>query len=100
GKAATPVLAKELGSPNTDVQAAVIRLLNRMPGADVTQILAKQYAGLSPVGQIRVLAALGEREDAADARPIATQALKSAVPEVRTTALMVLGKVGDGASVP
>ena len=101
GKAAIPVLAKELGSPNADVQAAVIRLLNRHAVARTSlRFFAKQYAGLSPVGQIRVLAALGEREDAAAARPIATQALKSAVPEVRATALMVLGKVGDGASVP
>jgi HEAT repeat protein len=99
GRAAIPSLAKELNSPNSDLQAAAIRLLNRMPGADVTAIFTKQYAGLPPFGQIRVLAALGQRGDAAVIRPIATQALKSGVLQVRTAALMAIGKVGDGSSV-
>ena len=34
GAAAIPLLEKELGSANADVQAAAIRLLNRMPGAE------------------------------------------------------------------
>jgi HEAT repeat protein len=99
GAAAIPVLAKELASSNADLQAAVIRLMNRIPGDGVTAIFTKQYASLAPLGQIRVLTALGERDDSAAARPVATQALKSAVPEVRVAALIVLGKAGDGASV-
>src|SRR5262249_33911627 len=76
-----------------------IRLLNRMPGTDVTAIFAKQYAGLSPIGQVRVLAALGERGETSVTRPIVMQALKSGVLEVRTAALVAMGKVGDGSSV-
>jgi HEAT repeat protein len=99
GNAAVPLLERELASTNADVQAAAIRLLNRMPGA-VAAIFAKQYAALKPVGQVRVLTAWGERDDGASARPIAMQAVKSPVPEVRTAALTLLGKVGDAASVP
>ena len=53
-----PVLEKELGSSNADVQAAVIRLMNGIPGSVVTAIYVKRYAGLTPAGQIRVLTAL------------------------------------------
>lgn len=100
GKAAIPILVKELASTDAGVQAAATRLLSGMTGPDVTAILLKGYAGLPPIGQMRVLTALGEREDSAAARTIATQALQSGVPEVRTTALLVLGKVGDGTSAP
>jgi HEAT repeat protein len=100
GKAAAPVLVKELASTNPDVQAAVISLLSRMPGSDIAALFGKQYTGLTPIGQIRVLTALAEQGDAAVARPLATQALQSVVPELRTTALRVIGKVGDGSSVP
>ena len=100
GEAAIPVLEKELGASNADVQAAAIRLLNAQRGAPVTAIFVKRYSGLSPAAQIRVLTALGERDDAGAARPVATGALKSTVPEVRAAAIAVLGKVGDGTSVP
>jgi HEAT repeat protein len=100
GAAAIPVLEKELASPSADVQAASIRLLNAMPGPAVTAIFVKRHADLTPSGQILVLTALGERNDAAAVRPLLMEALKSAVPEVRTTALSVLGKVGDASSVP
>ena len=97
--AAVPILEKELGSTNSDVQAAAIRLLGGMPGEGVTAIFVKHYAGLTPIGQIRVLTAMGERKDAAAARPLLQEAWKSTIPEVRTTALAVLGKVGDGSTV-
>ena len=87
GEAAIPVLEKELGSPNPDVQAAAIRLLNGTPGAAVTAIFVKRFAGLTPIGQLRVLTALGERNDAAVARPVVIEALKNPVPEVRTAAI-------------
>jgi len=99
GKSAIPVLAKEFNTTNDDVQAAIIRLLNRMPGADVTAIFATQYTNLSPIGQIRLLAAMAERGDTAVTLPVAMQALKSSIPEVHTAALRAIGRVGDGTSV-
>ncbi|MCX6628242.1 MAG: HEAT repeat domain-containing protein [Candidatus Solibacter sp.] len=97
--AAVPLLEKELGSSDADVQAAAIRLLNGVPGAIVTAIFVQRYAGLTPTGQIRVLTALAERDDVAVARPAVMEGLKSAVPEVRATAIATLGKAGDGSSV-
>jgi HEAT repeat protein len=97
--AAIPALSKELGSANAVIQAAAIRLLNRIPGAGVTTLFVTQYGGLNPIGQIRVLSALADRGDAA-ARPAVTDAVSSAEPEIRTAALAALGKVGDASSVP
>jgi HEAT repeat protein len=98
GKAPLPALAKELSSPDPDIQAAAILLLNRIPGADVTAIFLKQYPSLSPMGQYRVLHALAGRGDPS-ARPLALSALKSPVPELREAALFALGRIGDASSV-
>jgi HEAT repeat protein len=100
GKAALPLLSRELGSPAAQVQAAAIQLLNEMPGADVTALLVKSFPNLSALGQIRVLAALARRGDAGGARLVVTKALESSTPEVRSEALSALGKVGDASSVP
>lgn len=100
GKAAIPLLESELGASNADVQAAAIRLLHAQAGAPVTAIFIKRYPGLPPAAQIRVLTALGERNDGSAALPVVTGALKSSVPEVRAAAIAALGKVGDGTSVP
>jgi HEAT repeat protein len=97
-KAALPVLSRELGSTSSEIQAAAIRLLNRVPGAGVTALFQKRYPGLSPIGQVRVLSALADRGDAA-ARPTVTAAVKSATAEVRTAALEALGGIGDASSV-
>ena len=70
GQAAIPLLEKELGASNADVQAAAIRLLNAQRGAPVTAIFVKRYPGLPPAAQIRVLTALRERDDAGAARPV------------------------------
>jgi HEAT repeat protein len=51
------------------------------------------------MGQVRVLAALGERGDER-ARPVAMQAVKSRTPEIRTAAIQALGKIGDASAVP
>ena len=87
GKAAAPVLVKELASTNRRRPGRCHQPPESYAGADIAALFAKQYAGLTPIGQIRVLTALGEQDDAAVARPVATQALQSVVPEVRTTAL-------------
>jgi len=99
GKAAVPLLSKEVASAHSEIQAAAIRLLSRIPGSDVTATLAKQYPAVGPMGQVRLLAALGERGDPA-ARPVATEAVKSPTAEVRAAALAALGRIGDPSSVP
>ena len=99
GKAAVPLLSKEVASAHSEIQAAAIRLLSRIPGSDVTATLAKQYPAVGPMGQVRLLAALGERGDPA-ARPVATEAVKSPTVEVRAAALAALASIGDPSSVP
>ena len=99
GKAAVPLLSKEVASAHSEIQAAAIRLLSRIPGSDVTATLAKQYPAVGPMGQVRLLAVLGERGDPA-ARPVATEAVKSPTVEVRAAALAALGRIGDPSSVP
>ncbi len=99
-KAAIPVLAREMGSSNPRVQAAAVTLLNTMPGADVAALFVEQFPRLAPLGQIRVLAALAGRGDAAAARPVAMEALSSSIPELRAEAVRALGHVGDASSVP
>ena len=99
GKAAVPLLSKEVASAHSEIQAAAIRLLSRIPGSDVTATLAKQYPAVGPMGQVRLLAALGERGDPA-ARSVATEAVKSPTVEVRAAALAALASIGDPSSVP
>jgi HEAT repeat protein len=97
-KAALPLLSRELGSTSSDVQAAAIRLLNRVPDTEVTALFVRQYPGLSPIAQIRVLSALADRGDRS-ALPSVAAAVKSATAEVRTAALAALGKIGDASCV-
>jgi len=89
-------LARELGSDNSDVQAAAIRLLSAQQGGPA--ILIERYPSLPPIARYRVLCALADRGDAA-ARKLVTNETKSSAPEIRTAALTVLGKIGDPSSV-
>jgi HEAT repeat protein len=98
GKAALPLLAKELAAANADVSASAIGLLNRIPGSEVTALFLKHYAALPPMAQARILAALGDRGDPA-ARPLAIQAVRSTSPDIRLAALAALGRIGDASTV-
>jgi HEAT repeat protein len=80
------------------MQAAAIRLLNAMPGPDITRLLARHYGKLPPPAQVRVVAALGDRGDGSG-RAVVTEAVKSPHGSVRKAALEALAKIGDGSSV-
>lgn len=97
GAGAVSELTKELNSTNSNAQLAAIRLLKGIPGHEITTLLVSRFAGLPPAAQVRVLAALGGRNDT-PARPAVTQALNSADPAVRVAAAQALEQLGGGSS--
>ena len=80
------------------MQAAVIAMVREMPGEGITKALAKELPNLSPVSQVQLISALGDRGDPA-ALPAVTAATKSADETVRIAALKALGQLGDAGSV-
>jgi HEAT repeat protein len=98
GKSSVPVLIAELGSTDAGLQAAAIRLLSGLPGAEVTNALMQQYPKLQPPAQVRLMAVLGARGDVA-AKELVMNTARNSTGEVRASALAALGKIGDAASV-
>ncbi len=80
------------------MQPVAIRLLNGIPGPDITRALVTELPRVPAFAQVHVLTALAYRGDVA-ARPAVLSALKNDVPEVRAAALAGLGKLGDESSV-
>jgi HEAT repeat protein len=97
-KTAVPLLVAEMKTDDSERQVNAIRLLSRLPGAEVTKALVPEFGRLTPVGQVHLLTALASRGDAS-VRPVVSSALKSSEPAVRAAALSALGQVGDESSV-
>jgi HEAT repeat protein len=91
-------LTAELASKSLIVQTAAIRILNEIPGQDVTGLLALHFPKLSPAMQALVVSAVADRGGPA-ALPLLLEAIKSTAAEVRVAALQGLGKAGDPSSV-
>ncbi len=98
GNQAVAELKKELASSSPGLRSAAIRLLNDIPGADITKFFIENFAKAPADVQVRIITALGNRADES-ARPLVTNAVKSSEPAVRKAALVALGKIGDGSSV-
>jgi HEAT repeat protein len=98
GKGALPYLTAAIESGDSQMQTVAIRLLNGIPGQDITQALMAEAPKVPPFAQVHLLTALAYRGDVS-ARPAILAALKSNVPEVRAAALAGLGKLGDESSV-
>ena len=97
-KAAVRALTVEIESKDPEVRAAAIKLLNGIPGSDITRVMVSEFPKLPPFGQVQLLTAMAYRGDAS-AKPTILAALKSTAPEVRAAALVGLGKLGDESSV-
>ena len=96
GREATPLLIEALrDNRSAPVRTAAISFL--AAGGEV-QVLMKELPALPPEFQARVIAALGERGDAA-ARPAVMAVLKSPDPAVRIAALESLATLGDATVV-
>jgi len=98
GKDATPALTAEMESPDPVLEAVAVRLLNGLPGSDITKVMVAEFPKVPAFGQAHLLTAMAERGDAA-ARPTLLAAVKSSTPAVRAAALAAIGKLGDEASV-
>jgi len=98
GKGAVPSLTAALESGDSQMQPVAIRLLNGIPGSDITAALVAEVSKVPPFAQVHLLTALAWRGDVS-ARPAVQVALKSDVPEVRAAALAGLGKLGDDSSL-
>ena len=98
GKESVTLLSQAIEGPEERIQAVAIRLLNQMPGPEITRMLIEQLPKLSATGQVRVLAALADRGDTS-ARPALLGAMKSGAPEVRIAGLEGLGRLGDASTV-
>ena len=98
GKDALPALTTALESGAAQLQPIAIKLLNAIPGPDVTRLLVDELPKVPAFAQVHLLTALAHRGDGS-ARPAILAALKNNVPEVRAAALAGLGKLGDESSV-
>jgi len=97
-KAISQVLAA-LSSQDGKLQAASIRLLNSLPGENMTSIMMEQIPKLSLPAKVQMVSALADRGDR-KALPVVVQACHSSEAELRQAALAGLGKLGDSSVVP
>jgi HEAT repeat protein len=95
---AVSMVLEILRSGDQELQAVAIAMVKEMPGAEVTEALAKELPNLSAAGQVQLLSALGDRADTA-ALPAVVSAVQSKEPSVRIAALRALGQLGDASSV-
>ena len=95
---AVSIVLDILRSNDQEMQAAAIAMVKEMPGAEVTEALAKELPNLSAKSQVQLLSALGDRGDVV-ARPAVVTAVKAEDQSVRIAALRALGQLGDDSSV-
>ena len=98
GKGAMIHLTAALESDVPRMQAAAIRLLDRMPGTEITQVFISACSRLEPTAQVRILTALAGRDPAA-ARPVLSAAVNHPSAQVRVAALEAFAKAGDASSL-
>ena len=98
-RAAVPMLTAGLDSTSVDVQAAAIRFLSGIDGAEITATLVQRFPKLPVAGQVRLLAALADRGDVM-AEPLFVTTAKNSTGDLRVAALAGLGKLGNSSSVP
>ncbi|RPJ87349.1 MAG: hypothetical protein EHM18_01575 [Acidobacteria bacterium] len=99
GVAAIPTLFSALTDAEAPVQAAAIKLLFQFQSPSVTKELIKTYPDLREPTKIRLLAALGEGNDAASVSFVMEEAKKASAP-VRAAALQALARLGNASCVP
>jgi HEAT repeat protein len=97
GKEAIPALTAEMESPDPVLEATAVRLLNGLPGPDITKAMVAEFSKVPAFCQAHLLTAMAQRGDVS-ARPTLVAALKSTAPGVRTAALAGIGKLGDASS--
>lgn len=92
------LLAAQLQSTDGALFTAAVRAAQRMPGDAVASALLAAMKQVPPARQASLVAALGQRQEAA-VLPAISQAAASGPAEVRLAALDVLGQRGDRAAL-
>lgn len=88
-----------LTSSDPTMQTGAIAIVREIPGAAVTQALAKELPNLGPAVQVQLLSALADRGDPL-ALPAVIEAGKSSEESVRIAAVRTIGQIGGASSVP
>ncbi len=99
GEAGAPVLVRQLDSPEPELFGVALLLTREAPGMAITRAVSGKLSRLPMDRQAALLAALGDRGDAA-ALPAVVAAVDSTDTTVRVAALKALAQLGDGSVVP
>jgi len=93
------MVIEALKSDDPGMQTGAIAIVRDIPGAAVTQALARELPKLSATAQVQLLSALADRGDAT-ALPAVVQATQAKNESVRVAALKAIGQLGNASSVP
>lgn len=94
-----PLLLDQLRSPDKAAFGIGLRTARELPGRAVTEALAAELPRTNPDRQVFLLLALGDRTDAA-VLPAVLAAASSGPQKLRLTAVGILDRLGNPASVP
>lgn len=99
GKGGADLVVKALRGADSATRLAAIPFVRELKGTQATKVFAALLPNMPPSGQIALIEALAQRDDAA-AAPAVTSAAGSSSVSVRLSALNALATLGDGATVP
>lgn len=95
---ALPEVAAAIGSDDTELQAAAMRMTAEMPGAEVTAALVQQLDRLTPPAQAILIDVLAQRSDRTASAAV-TKRLDDSDEAVRAAAARAMTTLGDASSV-
>lgn len=98
-KKSIPLLTQQLQSTDKQRFGLGLGTAREMPGAEVTEALVSTLENANPVRQSLIVLSLAER-DAESVLPSILRVAKSGSSGVRTSAMQVLGRIGDVTCVP
>jgi len=93
------IVIDALKSNDPEMQSGVMGIVRSIPGPEFTKALVAELPKLSATGQVQLLSALGDRNDAT-ALPAVIEASHAQDESVRVAALRALGQLGTAANVP
>ena len=94
-----PLLLEQLKTGDEAMIDMALRVSRELPGSGATTSLVAELDRLPEELQVRLIRAIGDRQDAA-ALPSMRQRAAGGPEEVRSAAMCVLGQLGDASAVP
>jgi HEAT repeat protein len=99
GKSGLPLLMEQLRSSDDAFFRIGLMTARQLPGRDVTDAIAAELAKSEPARAIGLLAVLADRADGGIPSAV-IRAARNGDKKLRVAAIGVIGRLGDGASVP